>query len=705
MERDKSDDQIKEVTPIRFFGRSLRWKVLAVLALVSLVTALLLGGLGVIAVRGLSGLARDRARAALEQELRQQLVSRVQEKARADDALFEGVRAQAVSLSRYVAWYYEHPENIPEPGYLKGGSVLMQTPLGHRVNRADTTVGVFVSRRANMTDAVWREVGVLSFADPLMKSVHDSTPGADRVWVISDTRIVRIYPNVKLGHEGSPVGPDYDLTEDEPFQAAAPARNPDRLPVWTAPHLDPVTDSLMITAAAPIYDDSGQFRAVAGVDMSLDKVLEGVLQTQPEPGRYAFLLDREGRVVGAPPEARTDLGLPRIQGQKPGRAVVTPLADATVSGVRELAEQLRGATAPGLSTFTGAGGRRYVALAPLPTTGWILGLVAPAEQVEGAALAVQASITRLEGLFLIGGGIGLLLSLGLVAGIAAWGSGALTRPVAELVNGTRHLAGDLSYRLPETGSDELGQLAGAFNSMAESIERSRDEAVRHARMVVEERNRLAREIHDTIAQGLTGIVVHLETTEELLGEQANPEALKHLNRARDLARESLQEARRSVWNLRPSAVAEAGLPQALRALAVSLRQDGIECTVEIDGNLSLSEAAEDALFRVCQEALANVRQHSGARHVWIKVTFEESIGSNSPAGGPVDGARAVLCAVMRIVDDGHGFDPSHLAGSQPGRGFGLWVMRGRLESVGGTLTVESRPGAGTTVTARVPSVR
>lgn len=203
-------------------------------------------------------------------------------------------------------------------------------------------------------------------------------------------------------------------------------------------------------------------------------------------------------------------------------------------------------------------------------------------------------------------------------------------------------------------------------------------------MVVEERNRLAREIHDTLAQGLTGIVVHLETTEEYLGETAKPEALRHVNRARELARDSLKEARRSVWNLRPSAVADAGLPQALRALGTSLQEDGIACTVELDGNLGLLEAAEDALFRVCQEALANVRQHSGARRVLVTLT----VGSSQ--------------AVLRIVDDGTGFDPAQVANPRPGRGFGLWVMRGRLESVGGTLTVESKPGAGTTVTARVP---
>jgi signal transduction histidine kinase len=671
------------------FLQTLRGKVLLVLAAVALVPSLLLGGLGLVSVRGLGGVARTQARLAVEQELRQRLAGRAQERARATDSLFRGVLAQAVSLSQYVTWYYDNPAHIPAPGYLRGGSDLVQTAGGHWVNQPETPVGVFVSRKAQLTTPVWQEVGLLSFADPLITSIRQSTPGADRAWVTSATRIVRIAPNVGLGQPGSSVGPDYDLTEDEPFQRAAPERNPHRLPVWTVPYVDPVSGELMITAAAPVYGGEGAaFRAVAAVEMRLAGVLQAVLEAETEGARYAMLLDPSASLIGAPERAYRDLGLPAPApgaGAVPGRAVVTPLETSAAPGVRELAGALRGATEPGLVAFGSSdGGARLAACAPLPATGWVYCLVAPASELAAAAGPVQSAIGRLEGAYVAGGLLGTLGVLALVVWAANRAAGLLTRPVAQLVAGTRLLSRDLSHRLPPLAPQELDLLAKAFNSMAGSLQRSRDEAVRGARMVVEERNRLAREIHDTIAQGLTGIVVHLETTESILGTGADPDALRHLHRARGLARESLQEARRSVLNLRPSAVEEVGLATGLEQLGAALQGDGIDCVVSAADAPNLAPAAADALYRVCQEALANVRRHSGATHCEVQLWAE--------------GDEAVL----RVSDNGRGFDPGARAGPTQAGGFGLWAMEERVSLVGGRLTVQSRPGGGTAVTARVP---
>ncbi len=573
----------------------LRSKGLLPLTAAVLLPFLLLGGLGVTAVLGLSGMARTQTRQAIDQELRRRLTTRVQERARAEDAVFQGVLSQAVSLGRYVKWYYDFPEHRPAPGYLRGGSDLLETPEGHRVNRQETPVGVFVSRQTVMTPPVWEEVGLLSFADPLLVSIGESTRSAERTWVISASRILRNYPNQQFGQPGSPVGPDYDPTGEEPFRAAAPERNPHQLPVWTAPYRDPITGQLMITAAAPVYDTAGAFRAVTGVDMLLTGVLQDVLSVQAAPGEYALLLDQNGQV---------------ISGQQEG-----------------VAAQLQGVTEPGLITYDG----RLAAYAPLPSTGWVLVLVAPSDAVEAAAAPGLAAIRRLEVLFLTGGALVLPIALALVGYLALRSSQQLAREAS-----------------------------------------------------VEERNRLAREIHDTIAQGLTGIVVHLETAEACLGDDPDPQACKHLERARQLARESLQEARRSVWNLRPSAVEGSGLPRSLEQLGAGMRQDGFACEVSAAPVPALPTGTEDALYRVCQEALANVRRHSGASTCWIRLRTQGT------------------ALVLAIQDDGRGFDPASNDGPRPEGGYGLWAMQERLEHVGGSLQVESAPGRGTVVRATVP---
>ncbi|WP_223297422.1 sensor histidine kinase [Catenulispora acidiphila] len=210
--------------------------------------------------------------------------------------------------------------------------------------------------------------------------------------------------------------------------------------------------------------------------------------------------------------------------------------------------------------------------------------------------------------------------------------------------------------------------------------------------VLDERQRLAGEIHDTIAQGLTGIVRQLEVVERFDDDVERRK--HHLTLARELARESLAEARRSVQALRPGPLAVAQLPEALAELAASWsRTAGIEARVEVSGEaVALSPEVEVALFRAAQEALANAGKYSGAGRVGVTVSYTSDV------------------VVLDVVDDGAGFDPEEVrrrgadSASENGTGYGLSAMRSRLRQVGGTLTIESEPGDGTAISAAVPLV-
>jgi signal transduction histidine kinase len=207
--------------------------------------------------------------------------------------------------------------------------------------------------------------------------------------------------------------------------------------------------------------------------------------------------------------------------------------------------------------------------------------------------------------------------------------------------------------------------------------------------VLEERTRLAREIHDTLAQQLTGIVLQLEAAEALQSRKDGERARELMVAAREQARLALQEARRSVWNLRPMPLEAAGL-----TAAVSLEADrfgsrsGMAVTVRNDGvprHLALSPQAEVAVFRILQEALANAGQHSGASRVDVELRA-------------ADGELA-----LTVSDDGSGFDAAieGLPGAD-GDSFGLVGMRERARLIGGEFEVTSRPAGGTTISVRVP---
>ena len=203
-----------------------------------------------------------------------------------------------------------------------------------------------------------------------------------------------------------------------------------------------------------------------------------------------------------------------------------------------------------------------------------------------------------------------------------------------------------------------------------------------------ERQRLAREIHDTLAQGFTSIVMNLEAAEGAMSEEVPGEARTkwHLDQARLTARESLTEARRLVWALRPEYLENASLPEALAQLAARWSDSsGVEASAALTGTpRPLSAEAEGTFVRVAQEALANVRKHARAGRVMITLSYM--------------GDRVAL----DVIDDGEGFDPDPNPARTPEGGFGLHTMRERVEQLGGKLTVESAPGEGTTLVAELP---
>jgi len=200
-----------------------------------------------------------------------------------------------------------------------------------------------------------------------------------------------------------------------------------------------------------------------------------------------------------------------------------------------------------------------------------------------------------------------------------------------------------------------------------------------------ERSRLAREIHDTLAQGFAGIVTQLQAAEQA----ADPRVRRrHSDAALTLARDGLAEARRSVQALRPPALDAARLPEAVANVARSWSaRTGIPIDLTTDGpERVLPTDAEVALLRTTQEALANVERHSGARRVALALRYEQHT------------------ARLEIRDDGRGFDPAVAVATQHAtNGFGLVAMRERIESLAGDLVVESSPGHGTAVRAAVPA--
>lgn len=198
--------------------------------------------------------------------------------------------------------------------------------------------------------------------------------------------------------------------------------------------------------------------------------------------------------------------------------------------------------------------------------------------------------------------------------------------------------------------------------------------------VLQERNRIARDIHDTLAQGFTGVVVNLEAANRALRKERADSALDHIDLARSLAQSCLEEARVSVRSLRPDALRRPDLAVALQTQVKRLEASGAQAALHITGErLSLPADVEAELVRIAQECITNVLKHAGAGNVSVVLDY---------------GAEAVS---LTVTDDGGGFDAGQLHD-----GFGLLGMRERAARIGASVHVDSGSGRGTTVATRLP---
>ena len=245
------------------------------------------------------------------------------------------------------------------------------------------------------------------------------------------------------------------------------------------------------------------------------------------------------------------------------------------------------------------------------------------------------------------------------------------------------------------GSQRVAELSEQRQRTVAELEAALEEnAGLHAQLVaqareagvLDERQRMAGEIHDTIAQALTGVIIQLEAAQQALGDQT--ELQRHVDNATQLARDSLAEARRSVHALRPAALDGGQMPSVLADVAQRWSAlNGVAVEVATTGQPRwLHPEIEVTLLRVTQEALANVAKHAGASRVGVTLSYMGEL------------------VTLDVRDDGAGLVQDRPPdGVGTGGGFGLTAMRQRVERLSGRLDIESEPGGGTAISAHIPA--
>ncbi|MBP2017739.1 NarL family two-component system sensor histidine kinase LiaS [Symbiobacterium terraclitae] len=290
-------------------------------------------------------------------------------------------------------------------------------------------------------------------------------------------------------------------------------------------------------------------------------------------------------------------------------------------------------------------------------------------------------------------GLGAALALGLLAGywIGNRTKRRLERIIAAILQFER---GHLSHRLPPLGEDEIGLVATHLNEMARRVERQVaslqrltaqqagwQEQVRRA-AVAEERQRLARELHDSVSQQLFAISMLTSAVVEQVPDDGGP-LRRQLKAVEEMAARAQDEMRALLLHLRPAVLEGKGLKEGLDDLLRALQErQSLQIRWAVDDLPPLPKGIEDHLFRIAQEGLSNVLRHARARTVTLRVHA---------------GDRQIR---LKIVDDGVGFVPEEAKGSS----YGLQSIHERASEIGGAVEVVSVPGRGTQLTVTVPIV-
>ena len=284
----------------------------------------------------------------------------------------------------------------------------------------------------------------------------------------------------------------------------------------------------------------------------------------------------------------------------------------------------------------------------------------------------------------------LVLLLSLLA--AAFLTFILTRPILELVEATRAVSrADLSHRVRRWADDEIGELAVAFNQMTAELERM--EEIRQERETLrrqlldsviaaqeDERRRIARELHDSTSQGLTSLMVGLRNLDSACD---NPQVHSQAQDLRQITGSLLDDVHNLALQLRPIALDDLGLAAALERLCSDWQKRhriNIDAVVHL-GPQRLPESVETALYRIVQEALANITRHAQARTASLLIERRQND------------------VVAVIEDDGQGFDPAQV---QANGHLGLLGIQERAELLGGRMTIESALGQGTSLFVQIP---
>ena len=408
----------------------------------------------------------------LDTTVRQQAETELQKSIAAEtetlNNFFAALRKEITTLGDTTVKLLDNESKLNAGDYWNAEDVLYHLSNSNWDNPNSDVVSVFIPGTVELSPDLVSQLNTLVQLDFTTPAILAANPDAVAAYFGGTPGETMYYPNVDLA---ALVPPEFDVTQRPWFIAASPAQNPTRSAVWSDPYLDAATNGLIITVSYPVYDSSGEFRGVQGMDVQLNQITQVVGNLKLGETGHAFLLDKSKRLIAMPEAAYADFGITPDAyplGNVLDQAVLSKLSPDFAAAVEKLTV---GET--GLETITINGVENFIIYAPVSEVGYGLAIVVPTGELLAGATEAQEQIAQSTRSSLVLGAVLVLVILILAFLAAFFIANRLVKPLGALTAVAGEIArGNLDVEAQVGGQDEIGLLASTFNSMAAQLRAS-----------------------------------------------------------------------------------------------------------------------------------------------------------------------------------------------------------------------------------------